>query len=38
MGLLEETYRLPMVPPRPPSRDRIGAVLKSLGLAAAIHA
>jgi 4-hydroxy-tetrahydrodipicolinate synthase len=28
MGLLEETYRLPMVPPRQASRDRILAVLK----------
>ncbi len=38
LGLLEETYRLPMVPPRPASRERIAAVLKSLGLAAAIPA
>jgi 4-hydroxy-tetrahydrodipicolinate synthase len=32
MGLLEETYRLPMVPPRPESKARIEAVLKDLGL------
>ena len=32
MGLLEERYRLPMVPPRPASRDRIAAVLSSLGV------
>jgi 4-hydroxy-tetrahydrodipicolinate synthase len=38
LGLLEETYRLPMVPPRPASREKIAAVLRSLGLAAAIPA
>ncbi len=27
MGLLEERYRLPMVPPQPASRARIAAVL-----------
>jgi 4-hydroxy-tetrahydrodipicolinate synthase len=32
MGLLEEVYRLPMVPPQPASRERIGDVLRSLGL------
>jgi 4-hydroxy-tetrahydrodipicolinate synthase len=32
MGLLEEVYRLPMVPPRPESRDRILHVLKDLKL------
>jgi 4-hydroxy-tetrahydrodipicolinate synthase len=32
MGLLEETYRLPMVPPKPESRAKIEAVLKELGL------
>lgn len=32
MGLCEETYRLPMVPPRPASREKILAVLKELGL------
>src|SRR5215212_7504645 len=38
MGLLEEIYRLPMVPPRPASKQRIDAVLQSLGLAAGVHA
>ena len=32
MGLLEEVYRLPMVPPRPASRERISQVLRDLGL------
>jgi 4-hydroxy-tetrahydrodipicolinate synthase len=32
MGLLEETYRLPLVPPRPESKERINRVLKELGL------
>jgi 4-hydroxy-tetrahydrodipicolinate synthase len=32
MGLLEEAYRLPMCPPRPESKEKILAVLKSLGL------
>ncbi len=32
MGLLEETYRLPMVSPSPASKDKINAVLKELGL------
>jgi 4-hydroxy-tetrahydrodipicolinate synthase len=32
MGLLEEVYRLPMVPPKPESRARIEAVMKDLGL------
>lgn len=35
MGLLHETYRLPLVPPRPASRERIGRVLRDLGLPAA---
>lgn len=30
IGLLEERDRLPMVSPRPASRERIGAVLESL--------
>jgi 4-hydroxy-tetrahydrodipicolinate synthase len=38
LGLLDETYRLPMVPPRPASRERIATVLRSLGLGAAIPA
>jgi 4-hydroxy-tetrahydrodipicolinate synthase len=32
MGLLQEIYRLPMVPPRAASRDRILGVLAELGL------
>jgi len=32
MGLLEETYRLPMVSPKPESKAKIDAVLKELGL------
>jgi 4-hydroxy-tetrahydrodipicolinate synthase len=32
MGLIEETYRLPMVPPRDESKEKILAVLKALGL------
>ncbi|HUL72044.1 MAG TPA: 4-hydroxy-tetrahydrodipicolinate synthase [Vicinamibacterales bacterium] len=32
MGLCEEAYRLPMVPPRPASREKILAVLREFGL------
>jgi len=32
MGLLEEVYRLPMVPPRPASREKIMRVLQDLRL------
>jgi 4-hydroxy-tetrahydrodipicolinate synthase len=32
MGLCEEIYRLPMVPPRQASKDKVLAVLKDLGL------
>ena len=32
MGLLEEVYRLPMVPPKPESKARVEGVLKELGL------
>jgi 4-hydroxy-tetrahydrodipicolinate synthase len=32
MGLVEEVFRLPLVPPRPGSRDRITQVLRDLGL------
>ena len=32
MGLLEEVYRLPLVSPKPESRDKINAVLRDLGL------
>ena len=35
MGLLEPVYRLPMVPPRPESLDKIRSVLTQLGLLAA---
>jgi 4-hydroxy-tetrahydrodipicolinate synthase len=34
MGLLEEVYRLPMVPPSSASRERIAKVLQTLGLPA----
>jgi 4-hydroxy-tetrahydrodipicolinate synthase len=32
MGLCEEAYRLPMVPPRPGSQEKILAVLRAFGL------
>jgi 4-hydroxy-tetrahydrodipicolinate synthase len=32
MGLLEETYRLPIISPKPESKARIDGVLKELGL------
>jgi 4-hydroxy-tetrahydrodipicolinate synthase len=32
MGLVEETFRLPMVPPAAASKDKIADVLKELGL------
>jgi 4-hydroxy-tetrahydrodipicolinate synthase len=35
MGLLEEAYRLPMVSPKPESRDKIVKVLNDLGLTSA---
>jgi 4-hydroxy-tetrahydrodipicolinate synthase len=39
MGLLEETYRLPMVPPRAQTREKVRRVLASLSLLpAAAHA
>jgi 4-hydroxy-tetrahydrodipicolinate synthase len=38
MGLLEEVYRLPMVPPTPASKKRIEAVLQSLGMAKGVPA
>ena len=38
MGLLGEVYRLPMVPPRPASKQRIESVLHVLGLGAGVHA
>jgi 4-hydroxy-tetrahydrodipicolinate synthase len=39
MGLLEETYRLPMVPPRAETREKLRLILASLSLVpAAAHA
>lgn len=38
LGLLEEVYRLPMVPPRPASRQKIEAVLQSLGITGGVPA
>jgi len=38
LGLLEEHFRLPMVAPRPATRDRIAAVLNALQLATAMSA
>ena len=38
MGLIEMNYRLPMVPPRPESQDKIAGVLDSVGLTAPIAA
>ena len=38
MGLLEEVYRLPMVPPRPASKQRIDGVLHALGIGGGVHA
>ena len=32
MGLVEEVFRLPLVPPQPASRERIAQVLRDLGL------
>jgi 4-hydroxy-tetrahydrodipicolinate synthase len=38
LGLLDEVYRLPMVPPRPASKQRIEAVLQSLGITGGVPA
>jgi 4-hydroxy-tetrahydrodipicolinate synthase len=38
MGLLEETFRLPMVPIKPESKAKVEAVLKTLGLLKAVLA
>ncbi len=38
MGLLEEVYRLPMVPPGPVSRQRIEAVLQAVGVGGGVTA
>jgi 4-hydroxy-tetrahydrodipicolinate synthase len=37
MGLCEEVYRLPMVPPRPASQDKIRGLLKERGIESAVH-
>ena len=37
LGLCEEAYRLPMVPPRPASQEKIIAFLKELGIESAVH-
>ncbi|HVO12673.1 MAG TPA: 4-hydroxy-tetrahydrodipicolinate synthase [Vicinamibacteria bacterium] len=36
MGLLEETYRLPMVPPKPETRQKLARVLAAAGKTAAV--
>ncbi|ODS59201.1 MAG: 4-hydroxy-tetrahydrodipicolinate synthase [Acidobacteria bacterium SCN 69-37] len=38
MGLCEEVYRLPMVPPSDAARQQVVAVLRELGLSAAVEA
>ena len=38
MGLCEERYRLPMVPPRPASREKILGVLRDFGLPVVVDA
>jgi 4-hydroxy-tetrahydrodipicolinate synthase len=38
IGLLEDTYRLPMVPPRAESRAKIVAVLREMGLMKSVSA
>jgi 4-hydroxy-tetrahydrodipicolinate synthase len=38
LGLCEETYRLPMVPIKDTSKEKVLGVLKELGLAVAAHA
>jgi hypothetical protein len=35
MGLLEETFRLPMVPPGPQTREKLRRVLAAVGLVSA---
>jgi 4-hydroxy-tetrahydrodipicolinate synthase len=37
MGLCEEVYRLPMVPPRPASQEKILAFLKELDILKGVH-
>jgi 4-hydroxy-tetrahydrodipicolinate synthase len=38
MGLLDEVYRLPMVPPSAASKARIDAVLQAVGVSGGVHA
>ena len=38
LGLLQEVYRLPMVPPRPASKQKIEGVLQSLGITGGVPA
>lgn len=38
LGLLEEVYRLPMVPPQPASKQKIEAVLQALGISGGVPA
>jgi 4-hydroxy-tetrahydrodipicolinate synthase len=38
LGLLDEVYRLPMVPPRPASKQKIAAVLEALGVRGGVPA
>jgi 4-hydroxy-tetrahydrodipicolinate synthase len=38
MGLLDEVYRLPMVPPRPASKQKIDAVLHAVGVTGGVTA
>ena len=38
LGLLNEVYRLPMVPPRPASKQKIEAVLQTLGITGGVPA
>ncbi len=38
LGLLHEVYRLPMVPPRPASKQKIEAVLHALGITGGVPA
>lgn len=37
MGLCEETFRLPMVSPRPASQEKIRGLLKEIGIELAVH-
>jgi hypothetical protein len=38
LGLLEEVFRLPMVPPRPASKQKIESILQSLGISGGVPA